>query len=145
MLSDPGGGDWPGAARLEPGAAQPPGVDAPPGAWEQASLAGRCALCWRAAVHLAARLRARFSADQLVTVRYEEMIGGPAVTARRLSAFLGAPVSPVAPPAAGTAMEHGVWRRLLSRAQLEEVERLAGAELRRLGYAGSPGSPGSPG
>jgi hypothetical protein len=33
-------------------------------------------------------------------------------------------------------MDPGVWRRLLTPAQAAEFERLAGAELRQLGYSG---------
>jgi hypothetical protein len=103
-------------------------------AWEEMSLAGKCGMRWRAAVRLAARLRAQLPAEQLTTVRYEDMIRQPQATAAAVGAFLGASVAPVAGHVAGTLAEPGAWRVALSQAQAAEVERVAGEELRRVGY-----------
>ena len=83
---------------------------------------------------LLARLRTRLSAEQLVTLRYEEMISQPAAAASAVSAFTGAVISPIAAQVTGTPMEPGIWRRLLTPAQAAEVEQVAGDELRRVGY-----------
>jgi hypothetical protein len=81
-----------------------------------------------------ARLRTRLSAEQLVTLRYEEMIRQPAAAATALSAFTGAEIWPVEPQVSGTPLEPGAWRRLLAPPQAAEVENVAGEELRRVGY-----------
>ena len=84
--------------------------------------------------NLMARLRAKLSPRQLVTLRYEEMIRQPLTAARALSEFAGAEISPVAPKPPGPRLEPGAWRRLLTAAQAAEVENIAGEELRRVGY-----------
>jgi sulfotransferase family protein len=103
-------------------------------AWPGLDAAAKCAMRWRGAVRLAARLRARLSSEQLVTLRYEEMVRQPAATAAAVAAFVGAQVRPVEPRAGRTAMEPGAWRRLLTASQAADVEKLAGGELRRIGY-----------
>jgi hypothetical protein len=102
--------------------------------WAGLSLAGKCAMRWRGTVRLAARLRAKFSSEQLITLRYEDVIRQPAATADAVSGFVGAEVVPVQAHVAGTAMEPGAWRRLLTPAQATDTERVAGEELRRVGY-----------
>ena len=103
--------------------------------WPTLSVAGKCAMRWRGSVRLMARLRNAMSAEQLITLRYEEMIRQPVTAARAVSAFTGAEVSQLElRPGPETDWEAGVWRRLLSPAQAAEVERVAGGELRRVGY-----------
>jgi len=103
--------------------------------WEEASLVGKCAMRWRGSVRLAARLRARYSTQQLITLRYEDMIRRPDVAARTVSAFLGARVAELDTRLVeGTPAEPGAWRGLLTLGQVREVERMAGEELRRVGY-----------
>ena len=46
--------------------------------WAGLSPAGKCAMRWRGAVRLAARLRRSLPAEQLITVRYETLIERPA-------------------------------------------------------------------
>jgi hypothetical protein len=97
--------------------------------WPSLSDAGKCALRWRWAVRLAARLHHELPDTQLKTVRYEEMARNPGGTAKALSEFLGSPVQAlprVDPP--------GLWRRSLSAAQLDDITQIAADELRRLGY-----------
>jgi hypothetical protein len=53
-----------------------------------------------------------------------------------VSAFAGAQIRPVEPQVAGTPLEPGAWRRLLTPSQVAEVENVAGEELRRVGYGG---------
>lgn len=103
-------------------------------AWPGLSLIAKCAMRWRGTVRLAARLRNRLSPEQLVTLRYEEMVRQPVGAATALSQFLGAPVAPVEARLGGSTMEPGVWRRLLSPIHAAEIERIAGEELRRVGY-----------
>lgn len=106
--------------------------------WTELSLAGKCAMRWRSAVRVSARLRAILSAQQLTTIRYEELVTKPENTAGLVSEFVGAEVSAVAlrDPVPQIAPEPGSWRRTLSAEQATEVEKVAGAELRRVGYGG---------
>ena len=103
--------------------------------WPGLSPAARCALRWRGAIRLAARLRKAMPDDQLKTLRYEDMAKNPGGTATALTNFTGVTI------AAPTTAEHrrpknepSGWRRELSMTQLAEIEKVAGEELRRLGY-----------
>jgi hypothetical protein len=106
--------------------------------WADLSLAGKCAMRWRSAVRMSARLRYTLSAQQLTTLRYEELVTKPDATAGSVSEFIGARVSAIAlrDPAEQRAPEPGSWRRALSAEQAIEVEKIAGNELRRVGYGG---------
>jgi hypothetical protein len=69
----------------------------------------------------------------MYTVRYEDLVAAPGPVIESVSGYLGTPVSKVAP--AGVADHRvGAWRDRLTRRQVTQVERIAGAELRRLGY-----------
>ncbi|HEY2552710.1 MAG TPA: sulfotransferase [Streptosporangiaceae bacterium] len=110
-------------------------------AWPKLSLAGKCAMRWRGAVRKMARLRGSMRAEQLTTLRYEEMARRPESAAGAVSAFVGDDVGPVRLAAhrrglagAGPGFEVGSWRRALTPAQLSDVERAAGEDLRRVGY-----------
>jgi hypothetical protein len=110
-------------------------------AWPGLSLAGKCAMRWRGSVRAMARLRSRLDAEQLTTLRYEEVIRQPAATAAAISAFVGAEVGPVTvgelgAGAAGqsSARAPGAWRRALTAQQLTGIEQVAGNDLRRVGY-----------
>jgi hypothetical protein len=98
--------------------------------WPTLSDAGKCALRWRWAIRLAARLRHSMPQEQLKTVRYEEMARDPGGTARALSEFLDLPVQAIP-----KATPPGRWRHTLSTAQVTDIEQICGDELRRLGYA----------
>jgi hypothetical protein len=109
-------------------------------AWPGLSPTGKCAMRWRGAIRLAARLRLALADDQLKTLRYEDMARDPGGAASALTGFIG---TKIAAPVTGTTKrakteraktEHNAWRRSLSYSQLAEVEKVAGAELRRLGY-----------
>jgi hypothetical protein len=104
--------------------------------WTGLSLAGKCAMRWRSAVRMSARLRSTLSAQQLTTIRYEELVTKPDTAADMVSEFVGATVSAGAllGPAPQRAPEPGAWRRTLSAEQATEVEKIAGGELRRVGY-----------
>jgi hypothetical protein len=106
--------------------------------WTELSLAGKCAMRWRSAVRVSARLRATLSAQQLTTIRYEELVSKPDTAAGLVSEFVGAEVSAAAlqDPVPQIAPEPGSWRRTLSTEQATEVEKIAGVELRRVGYGG---------
>ncbi len=141
MLADPAALAWfrPGHVNLDADVTHPLlGVDAPPdrSLWAGASLTGKCAMRWRGTVRLMARLRTRLSPEQLITLRYEDIVRQPLTAARALSAFTGAEICPVEPQVAGTPLEPGAWRKLLTAAQAAEVENIAGEELRRVGYGG---------
>jgi hypothetical protein len=106
-------------------------------AWPGLSPAGKCAMRWRGSVRKMARLRTSLDAEQLTTLRYEQMIKHPGTAAAAISDFIGATMNPIpvrdhraGPPP----IEPGGWRRLLSAAQVAEIEKIAGPELRRVGY-----------
>jgi hypothetical protein len=104
-------------------------------AWAGLSPAGKCALRWRGAIRLAARLRRSLPEDQLKTLRYEEMIRNPGSAAALLTDFTGTKVAaPSAPGHRRARSETAAWRRSLTLSQVADIEKVAGEELRRLGY-----------
>ncbi len=106
--------------------------------WPRLSTVGKCALRWRGSVRTMARLRAAMSAEQLTTLRYENVVSQPAAAAAAVSGFVGGAVGQVQlPGAAGDGQdsaEPGIWRRVLTSAQLAEIDSVAGPDLRRVGY-----------
>jgi hypothetical protein len=104
--------------------------------WAELSLAGKCAMRWRSAVRMSARLRYSLSAEQLTTLRYEDVVRKPDATAGLVSEFVGARISAIAlrDHYPYRVLEPGAWRRALSAEQASEVESVAGDELRRVGY-----------
>jgi Sulfotransferase family len=101
--------------------------------WPDSGVAVKCALRWRGSVRLSARLRLQTPDEQLLTVRYEDLVDRPGDVIRDVSRFLGARISRTA--LAGVD-DRGVggWRDRLTRKQVTQVEKIAGEELRRLGY-----------
>jgi Sulfotransferase family len=139
MLRDPDALAWfrPGFVNLESDAVHPLlGIESPADRqlWASLHAAGRCAMRWRGTVRLMARLRTSLTPEQLITLRYEDVVKRPAAAAAAVSSFLRAEVAQVEPRVAGTPMEPGAWRKLLTPAQVAAVERVAGSELRRVGY-----------
>ncbi|MBA9006129.1 sulfotransferase family protein [Thermomonospora cellulosilytica] len=107
--------------------------------WPKAAPAVKCALRWRGSVRLSARLRAQTPEDQLYTVRYEDLVTRPKEVTERVSAYLGAQIAPVSRAELVRVADRGpgavgAWRDRLTPRQLVQVERVAGRELRRLGY-----------
>lgn len=104
--------------------------------WSGLSPAAKCALRWRGAIRLAARLRLLLPGDQLKTLRYEDMIRYPRDAAAALTEFTGATVAaPVSSNYRQVVSEASGWRRTLAPGQVAEIEKVAGEELRRLGYS----------
>jgi hypothetical protein len=107
--------------------------------WPQLSPAARCALRWRWSVRLAARLHNSLPAGQLKTIRYEDLLSKPDDAVADLSRFTGATLAAAEiRDVARTSRQRGRLRppaAPLSSQDAEQVEKLAGAELRRLGYA----------
>ena len=101
-------------------------------AWPTLSAAGKCAMRWRGAVHKMARLRSSLEAEQLTTFRYEQVVKEPQQTAAALSEFIEAKVAKFEIPQAQQEIDS--WRRLLNPAQLAEIDKVAGQQLRRVGY-----------
>jgi hypothetical protein len=101
--------------------------------WPIAAVAVKCALRWRGSVRLSAKLRSQTPEDQLYTVRYEDLVAKPGKVIQSVSGYLGTPVSKVALADVDDA-QVGSWRDRLTRRQVIQVERIAGTELRRLGY-----------
>lgn len=139
MLADPQVLAWfrPGFVNLDAERTHPLlGVEdeADRAGWPMLSLPGKCAMRWRGTVRMMARLRGRLSAEQLITLRYEEMIRQPVAAARAVAEFIGAEPAPLDVRVQGTGLEPGRWRRVLTPEQAAEVERVAGEELRRVGY-----------
>ena len=102
--------------------------------WPSLSDAGKCALRWRGAIRLAARLHRALPDGQLKTLRYEDMARSPGTAAAALSSFTGSAVTAPLIRATRGKPEQNEWRRFLSYNQLADVEKVAGEELRRLGY-----------
>jgi hypothetical protein len=98
--------------------------------WPSLSAAAKCALRWRWSVRLAARLHRELPAAQLKTIRYEHLLKQPRAAISELSEFTGVKVShtmiPARKPTSGAA---------LGTDQIAEISKVAGEELRRLGYA----------
>ncbi|HEU5161463.1 MAG TPA: sulfotransferase [Streptosporangiaceae bacterium] len=101
--------------------------------WPIAATAVKCALRWRGSVRLSARLRAQTPEDQLYTVRFEDLVSRPARVIEGVADYLGTPVTTTA-LAGIDGRGVAVWRDRLTQRQVTQVERIAGAELRRLGY-----------
>ncbi|GLW99752.1 hypothetical protein Misp02_38390 [Microtetraspora sp. NBRC 16547] len=101
--------------------------------WQEMPAAGKCALRWRCAVRLSATLRRELPREQLLTLRYEDMLADPGEAVERTSEFLGAALSSVALYGAAPALA-GAWRAKLSATDLALVEKVAREELTRLGY-----------
>src|SRR5262249_9189445 len=119
MLTDTDSLAWfrPGVVALDAEPAHPVlGVEtqADRAEWLSVSVAGKCAMRWRGSVRLMARLRNALSAEQLITLRYEEMIREPAAAAGAVSAVAGAEVSHAElRPGPGPDWEAGGGRRVL--------------------------------
>ena len=108
--------------------------------WSKLSPAARCALRWRWSVRLAARLHHSLPAGQLKTVRYEDLLSKPDESVAELSRFTGTtmPTAEIR-DVARTSRPHGRPRRpagpSLTREDATQIDKLAGDELRRLGYS----------
>jgi Sulfotransferase family len=103
------------------------------GRWSDMPAAGKCALRWRGAVRLNATLRRELPAETLLSLRYEDMLASPGDAIDAVSAFLETKVSTIA-LYGRTLPKPGGWRKRLSSADAELVEKVAREELRRLGY-----------
>jgi hypothetical protein len=108
--------------------------------WPSLSPAARCALRWRWSVRLAARLHHSLPAGQLKTIRYEDLLSKPDEALAELSRFAGTTVSAAGiRDAARTFRQRGRPRRpagsSLTREDAAHIDKLAGEELRRLGYS----------
>jgi len=109
-------------------------------AWPGLSLAGKCAMRWRGTVRAMARLRSSMPPERLTTLRYEQVLRQPGAAARAISGFIEAEVPAIGIKARGrgaagsTAIAAGGWRRALTPQQVGDVEKVAGMDLRRVGY-----------
>jgi hypothetical protein len=108
--------------------------------WPELSPAARCALRWRWSVRLAARLHHSLPAEQLKTVRYEDLLSRPDEALAELSRFTGTTVSAAEiRDVARTFRQRGRSRRpdgpTLGTEDAAQIDKLAGGELRRLGYS----------
>jgi hypothetical protein len=136
MLSDPAELAWfrPGLANVETEFPNPffgTETEEDRDGWQKLSPSGKCAMRWRGSVHKMARLRNSLSADQLTTFRYEQVVANPQAAAHALAEFIEAEVGKIEVP---HRRKGAGWRQLLSPAQLAEVERISGPQLRRVGY-----------
>ncbi|MGH3391576.1 MAG: sulfotransferase family protein [Actinomadura sp.] len=107
--------------------------------WPKASVAVKCALRWRGSIRLSAKLRAQIPEDQLLTLRYEDLIARSRKITAELSAYLGVPLgksalSGLVKSGGRGADTIGGWRNRLTDKQATAVDRIAGRELTRLGY-----------
>jgi Sulfotransferase family len=112
--------------------------------WPRLSPVGKCALRWRWSVRLAAQLHHRLDAGQLKTIRYEHLVSQPGDAISDLSHFVGTAVPATLIPKSpdgGTRRSRprdrrgpSAYERSLTSDQITEIEKIAGEELRRLGY-----------
>ena len=108
--------------------------------WPELSPAARCALRWRWSVRLAARLHHNLPAGQLKTIRYEDLLSKPEEALAELSRFTAttAPAAEIR-DVARTFRQRGRTRRpggpALGTEDAAQIGKLAGEELRRLGYS----------
>jgi hypothetical protein len=110
--------------------------------WPRLSPAGRCALRWRWSVRLAARLHHSLPSGQLKTIRYEHMLTRPDEALADLSRFTGTTVraaeirdqARTARRRSGNRRGYG-YEAALGAEDITQIEKIAGEELRRLGYA----------
>jgi Sulfotransferase family len=109
--------------------------------WPELPPAGRCALRWRWSVRLAARLHHSLPPGQLKTIRYEHLMSNPDDALADLARFTGTvPSAAEIREQARVSRDRGRSRRppgptaSLGTADVAEVEKIAGEELRRLGY-----------
>ncbi|MCG5214985.1 sulfotransferase family protein [Streptosporangium sp. KLBMP 9127] len=101
--------------------------------WKGMPTAGKCALRWRSAVRLSAVLRQDLPREQLLTLRYEDLVSAPGKAVASLSDFLETPVSKTA--FYGRAVPKvGSWRSRLRPSDAGLFERVAREELERLSY-----------
>lgn len=141
MLGDPVAMSWfrPGVANVDSEFPNPfYGVEdeSERHSWSGLSATAKCALRWRGAIRLAARLRLLLPGEQLKTLRYEDMIRYPRDAAAALTKFTGATVAaPVSSNYRQVVSEASGWRRTLAPGQVAEILKVAGEELRRLGYS----------
>jgi sulfotransferase family protein len=110
--------------------------------WPRLSPAGRCALRWRWSVRLAARLHHSLPSGQLKTIRYEHMLTKPDEALADLSRFTGAAVQAAEirdEARAARLRSHNrrgpAYEASLGAEDITQVEKVAGEELHRLGYA----------
>jgi hypothetical protein len=101
--------------------------------WKAMPTAGKCALRWRSAVRLSATLHHELPREQLLTLRYEDLVSSPADAAEGLSTFLGTRISKVA-LYGRSVPKVGAWRTRLRGEDAELVAKVAREELLRLGY-----------
>jgi hypothetical protein len=102
-------------------------------AFTEGSTAAKCAMRWRGAIRMSALLRRSIGAEQLMTLRYEDVHGGEVEAAERLREFTGARVS-ASELLTAESWGVGSWRERLTRDQYGDVRQVAGTELSRLGY-----------
>jgi len=97
--------------------------------WPSLSPAAKCAMRWRWSVRLAAWLHRELRSGQLKTVRYEHLLKHPRDAVSDLSEFIGVKLSHTLIP-----VRKAPSSRNLTIDQIAEIQKVAGEELRRLGY-----------
>jgi Sulfotransferase family len=101
--------------------------------WPRAGVAVKSALRWRGSIRLSAKLRAQIPEEQLLTVRYEDLVTRTRESLGEISDYLGQRIAKSALHGVGDD-DIGMWQEHLTLKQVTQVEKIAGAELRRLGY-----------
>jgi hypothetical protein len=109
--------------------------------WPRLSPTGRCALRWRWSVRLAAGLHHSLPPGQLKTIRYEHLLGKPDEALADLSRFAGTTVQAAeirnearASRTRSRSRRAPAHEMSLTTEDITEIEKIAGEELRRLGY-----------
>lgn len=97
--------------------------------------AANAALYWRQILEAADEHRDAIAPPNFHELRYEQLVRAPEHTLRRLFDFLNEPWEPhvlAANPVDASAEQR--WRGDLTPAQLREIDKVAGARLRAMGY-----------
>ena len=109
--------------------------------WPKLTPAGQCSLRWRWSVRLAARLHHSLPSGQLKTIRYEYLLSKPEDALADLSRFVGtsmqaAEIRNEARAARGRSRSRRgpAYETSLTSEDITQIEKIAGEELRRLGY-----------
>jgi hypothetical protein len=106
-------------------------------------------LLWRSSMRQLEHLRGHLSAEQLLVLRYEDLVRAPEVQVRRLCQFVGESYDPamleVGNNSSWDVQERGIfaasvgrWRSALSSVEIWIAQRIGGRHLRANGYETEP-------
>ncbi len=101
------------------------------------SLPIACAIQWQRCVDAAQEQLSDVPSHQVLTIRYEAFTQNPAIEFEKVCQFLGSqPTKETVEEVVKSVSSRSVgkWKKQLSAEEIEEIERLVGDQLKRLGY-----------